>query len=211
MTRPEDRYLVDVRRGTLAWTAGDAATALAAFDSVLAYQSDNPEGLQGRAAALALAGRIEEAVAAYDRAVRMRTGVVELRCAYARDLLRVGRTAAARVQLAEARLIDEENPTAEALRAWADLLGGDLDAARAHARQALAWGPWCDLAGIVTGGIERRAGDGAAATATWAGIVRRMAAHTPPEYVYRPKLAVWEETHTLPEAERLILESLRRH
>jgi len=137
--RAEDRYLVDEELGWLAWAEGDATSSLAAFDSVLAYQSDNPEGQQGRAAALALAGRNEEAFRQYEDAVRMRTGIPDLRCAYARDLLRAGRVADARAQLDAARLLDEHNPTAEALRAWADLLDGKLPSARGHARQALAW------------------------------------------------------------------------
>ena len=44
--------------------------ALAAYDSVLAYQSDNPDGLRGRASALALAGRDHESFALYEEAVR---------------------------------------------------------------------------------------------------------------------------------------------
>lgn len=208
--RPEDRYEVDLALGDMAWTAGDAGAALAAYDSVLAYQSDNPEGMQGRAAALALAGRTGEAVAQYEQAVRMRTGVVDLRCAYARDLLRAGRTAAARTQLAEAALLDEQNPTAEALRAWCDLADGRLDEARAHAKQALAWGPWCDLAAIVAGGIEARAGDAAGAEAAWAPVRARLANGTPPGYVYRAKLATWEPVHVLPAVERAALEAFAK-
>ena len=85
-------------------------------------------------------------IALYDKAVRERTGVVELRNDFARDLLLAGRTRDAVAQLDEARLIDEENPTAEALRAWAALESGDTAAARKHVAQALAWGPWSDLA-----------------------------------------------------------------
>src|SRR5439155_1607155 len=83
-----------------------------AYDSVLAYQSDNPEGLRGRAAALALAGRSDEAFRIYEEAVRARTGVADLRCDFARDLLWAGRTADAKAQLEAARLLDAENPTA---------------------------------------------------------------------------------------------------
>src|SRR5207248_149216 len=49
--RREDRYQVDQALGSDAWISGDAAAALAAYDSVLAYQSDNPDGLHGRAGA----------------------------------------------------------------------------------------------------------------------------------------------------------------
>ena len=203
--RAEDRYLADLAIGQLAWAAGDAARALAAYDSVLAYQSDNPEGMQGRAAALALAGRTDEVMALYEQAVRVRTGVVDLRCDFARDLLRAGRVDAARAQLAEATLLDEESATAEALRAWCDLAAGDLAAAREHARRAREWGPQCDLAAIVAGAIERRTGNEAAAKAAWAPVERRLAANAPPEWTYRPKLASWEQVHALPAVERAIL------
>jgi tetratricopeptide (TPR) repeat protein len=209
LVRAEDRYSVDVEIGRMAWAEGDAAASLAAFDSVLAYQSDNPEGMQGRAAALALAGRNDEAIAQYEQAVRMRTGIPELRNAYARDLLRIGRTAEARAQLDAASLLDEQNPTSEALRAWADLADGRLDAARAHAKQALAWGDWCDLAEIVLGGIEQRAGNAAAAKAAWAPVDARLAAGAHAEYVYRPALAVWEPAHVMPAVERAVLEGFR--
>jgi tetratricopeptide (TPR) repeat protein len=186
--------------------AGDAAGALAAYDSVLAYQSDNPEGMRGRAAALAMAGRNDEAFKLYVEAVRVRTGVVELRCDDARDLLWAGRVPEAMAQLDEAQLLDAENPTAEALRGWAALAGGDLAGARAHVKQALAWGPWCDLARIVEGGIAVRAKDRAAAERAWVPVRERLAKKLPPEYVYRPKLAVWEHVHTLPAAEQRLLQ-----
>jgi tetratricopeptide (TPR) repeat protein len=204
--RAEDRYQIDQALGGYAWNAGDHAAALAAYDSVLAYQSDNPSGLHGRASALALAARHDEALAQYDAAVRMRTGIVDLRCDYARDLLLAGRRAEARVQLDEARLLDEENPTAEALRGWAALDAGDLTAARGHIGRALAWGPWCDLARIVEGGIAKRAGDRTAAERAWAPVRERIATHAPPEYTYRAKLASWELTHALPATERRLLE-----
>ncbi len=204
---PDDRYQVDAALGAQAWTLGDPAAALAAFDSVLAYQSDNPEGLRGRASALALAGRFDEAFAVYDQAVRERTGVVELRIDVARDLLLAGRAADAARHLDEARLIDEENPNAEALRGWVALERGDVAAARAHVAQALAWGEWCDLARILEGGIAKRTGDPAAAERAWAPVRARIAAHAPPAYVYRAKIASWQQVHALPAVERRLLET----
>lgn len=204
--RAEDRWRVDLAIGRFAWMKPAAARSLAAFDSVLAYQSDNPEALRGRAAALALAGQWDSSAVAYDRAVRVRTGIVELRCEYARDLLRAGRVEQARTQLAEAQLLDRENATAEALRGWADLAADDRKAARTHVMQALEWGPWCDLARIVLGGIELAEGNEDAANAAWAPVRERLASGAPPEYVYRPKLAVWEGIHELPAVERMILE-----
>jgi tetratricopeptide (TPR) repeat protein len=202
----EDRWQVDAALGQQAWILGEPAAALAAFDSVLAYQSDNPDGLRGRAAALALAGRHDAAFTAYEGAVRERTGVVELRNDVARDLLAAGRIADATRHLDEAGLIDEQNPTSEALRGWAALESGDLDAARRHVKQALAWGPWSDLARIVEGAIATKAGDPAAATRAWAPVRERIAKKMPPTWVYRPKLATWEEAHVLPAVERRLLE-----
>jgi len=205
---PEDRHEVDVELGALAWNAGDANAALAAFDSVLAYQSDNPEGQQGRAAALALAGRSDEAFTEYDRAVRMRTGIVALRCDYARDLLGARRVREARAQLDAAALLDPHDPEAEALRGWDDLAEGRLGEARVHVRHALAWGPWCDLARIVEGGIEAKAGRAAAARAAWAPVERRIATGAPPGYAYRAELAQWRRVHALPAVERSLLARL---
>ena len=206
--RAEDRYQVDQARGGYAWNAGEPAASLAAYDSVLAYQSDNPEGLRGRAAALALAGRSDEAFRIYEEAVRARTGVADLRCDFARDLLWAGRTADAKAQLEAAQLLDAENPTAEALRAWAALESGDTKGARSHVEQALAWGTWCDLARIVAGGIEARTGDRAAAERAWAPVRERIAKAAPPEYVYRAKLATWERVHAFPAVERRLLDRL---
>ena len=208
--RREDRYQIDQAIGFYAWLSGDAAASLAAYDSVVAYQSDNPTGLRGRASALAMAGQSDSAFKLYDGAVRTRTGVVDLRCDYAFDLLGAGRAALAQRQLDEAKLLDVENPTAEALRGWVALEQGDLKSAGAHVRQALAWGPWCDLARIVEGGVAARAGDRAAAGRAWAPVRERIAKGTPPEYVYRPKLSTWEHVHTLPAVEQRLLERLER-
>ena len=204
--RSEDRYLIDQSLGAYAWTAGDAGASLAAYDSVIAYQSDSPEGLHGRAAALALAGRYEDAFQLYDAAVRVRTGNVDLRCDYARDLLLAGRAADAVRQLDEAKLLDAENPTAEALRAWVTYTSGDTARARSQAARALAWGSWCDLARIVQGAIARKAGDQAGAEKAWAPVKARIARNTPPSYVFRPKIASWQQVHTLPAVERKLLE-----
>jgi tetratricopeptide (TPR) repeat protein len=206
--RVDDRHVVDETLGGYAWTAGDSTASLAAYDSVLAYQSDSPTGLQGRAAALALAARYDEAFKLYDAAVRVRTGNVDLRCDYARDLLLAGRTADAVRQLDEAKLLDVENPTAEALRGWAALAVGDTAAASAHVRRSLAWGSWCDLARIVQGAVAQRRGDRAAAERAWTSVRERIKHEAPPAYVYRPKIAVWERVHTLPAVERRLLERL---
>jgi tetratricopeptide (TPR) repeat protein len=119
--------------------------------------------------------------------------------------MRAGRIDAARAQLAEAGLLDEENATAEALRGWADLAAGDRPAARAHLTKALEWGPWSDLARILLGAVEQQEGRADAAREAWAPVRDRIARKAPPEYVYRPKLATWESVHELPAVERELL------
>jgi predicted Zn-dependent protease len=157
-----------------------------------------------------LARRWDEAFAVYDQAVRLRTGVAALRCDFARDLLRATRADAARQQLAEAKLLDPEDPMAEALRARLALLLDDTAGARAHARQALAWGPWCDAARIELGAAERHAGARAAADSAWAPVEDRLDQAAPPEWIYRADLATWEPVHELPAVERERLAEAKR-
>jgi len=207
--RDEDRRLVDLEIARLAWMRGDTAAALAAADSVLVRQSDSPDGLRARASSLALAGRWDDAFAEYDKAVRQRTGIVDLRCDYAFDLLRAGRVDPARKQLDEAKLLDEGDPTAEALRGLLALRAGDVAAARDHAQRALEWGAWSDLARIVLGAAEQRAGNAAAATVTWAPVLDRIANDAPPEWTFRANIATWQPAHQLPAIERELLKQLQ--
>ena len=172
---------------------------------MLEYQSDNPEALWGKAAALALRHDWDAAFGWYDRAVRMRTGIAALRCDYARDLLRAGQRDAAKTQLDEAGLLDPQSPAAEALRGWWWLDGGHPDSAAACARRALEWGPWSDIARIVLGRAESRLGDAAAAEAAWAPVRERIANGSPPEFVYRTSLSEWVSVHELPAVERELL------
>ncbi len=206
--RAEDRWLVDLETARLAWIHGDADLALAAADSVLVRQTDNPGGLRARAAALALAKRWDEAFAEYDRAVRLRTGLVDLRCDYAFDLLRAERFEEAGRQLDEAKLLDEKDPTAEALRGLRALRQEDPDQALLHARQALAWGSWSDLARIVLGRALRDTGQGSETEAAWAPVRERIARNAPLEWLYRQDIATWVPTHQLPAIERELLEEL---
>src|SRR5262249_3766105 len=90
--RAEGQHEVALAVGPYYWIKGDATHSSSAYDSVLAYQSDNPEALWGKASALALEHDWTHAFEYYDKAVRMRTGIAALRCDYARDLLLAGRS-----------------------------------------------------------------------------------------------------------------------
>lgn len=204
----EDRFRVELALADHHRRLGDAAQALAAYDAALAYQSDQPEALWGRAAALALAGRWDEAFAQYDAVLRLRTGLVPLRRDYALDLLRAGRTEAARAQVKEALILDPRDPDTLALKAWLALADGDAPAAQRLADEALALGPWSDLALILRAASLQRQGQGEAAQATLAPLRQRLAAATPPQYVYRPEKSAWFSVHELPAGERRVMELL---
>jgi tetratricopeptide (TPR) repeat protein len=206
LVEPADRLQVDCALGAYAWVAGDAEVALAAYDSALARQADHPEALWGRASALALAERGDDAFQAYESALRLRTGLTALRVDYARDLLRARRLEEARGQLAEAALLSPEDPMAEALRGYAELEAGNLPAAEDHLRTAARLGPWCDLAPILLGRLALARGDAEGARAAWAPVAERITREAPPEYVYRADEAEWESVHELPAVERALME-----
>lgn len=208
--KEEDRYLIDGAIGSYAWNLGRAEEAMTAYDSLLAYQSDSPEGLWGKAAAFALANEWDQAFPLYEKAVRLRTGVVSLRCDVARDLIRAGRLDEARMHLDEARLLEGENPPAEALRGWLALAAGQPKEALEHARQARTWGDWCDLAWIIEAHALKATGDAAGAAQAVEPIRARLREKAPPGYLYRPELATWQSIHELPAVERELLETLTK-
>ena len=201
----EDRFRVDLALADYHRRLGDTAAALVAYDAVLAYQADQPEALWGRAATLALDGRWDEAFRQYEAVLRLRTGLVPLRRDYALDLLRAGRTEPARAQVQAALLLDPRDPDTLALKAWLALADGDAAAAQRGAAEALALGPWSDLAAIVQAAALRAQRQGDAAQAALAPLRQRMAAGTPPRYVYRPDKSAWVSVHELPASERRVL------
>lgn len=203
--RGEDRFRVDLALADHHRRLGDAAAALAAYDAVLAYQADQPEALWGRAAALALDGRWDEAFAQYDAALRLRTGLLPLRRDYALDLLRAGRRDAARAQLREALLLDPRDPDTRALEAWLTLADGDAAAALTGADAAVASAAWSDLAVIVRAGALQALGRGAQAQAAVAPLRQRIAAGATPRYVYRPDKSAWLSVQALPASERRVM------
>ncbi|MCE4554136.1 tetratricopeptide repeat protein [Roseateles cellulosilyticus] len=204
----EDRFRVDLALADHHRRLGDVPRALAGYQAVLAYQADQPEALWGRAATLALAGRWDEAFAQYDAVLRLRTGLVPLRRDYALDLLRAGRTDAARAQVREALLLDPRDPDTLALQAWLALADGDAAAAERGAAAALALGPWSDLAAIVRAAALKAQGQGDAADTQLAPLRQRLATAAPPQYVYRPDKSGWFSVHELPASERRVLAQL---
>jgi len=204
----EDRFRVDLALADHHRRLGQVPEALAAYDAVLAYQGDQPEALWGRAATLALAGRWDDAFTQYEAVLRLRTGLLALRRDYALDLLRAGRTEPARAQLKEALILDPRDPDTLALQAWLALIDGDAAAALRGADEALRLGEWSDLAVIVRAAALQPLGQGDAAQAALAPLRQRIAAGTPPHYVYRADQSAWVSVHELPAVQRLVLEQL---
>jgi len=204
----EDRFRVDLALADHYRRLGDVPRALAAYQAVLAYQGDQPEALWGHAATLALDGQWDEAFKQYEAVIRLRTGLLALRRDYALDLLRAGRREPARLQIKAALLLDPRDPDTLALQSWLALADGDAAAAQRGAAEALVLGPWSDLALIVQAGALQAQGQGQAAQAALAPLRQRIAAATPPNYVFRPEKSEWLSVHTLPAAERRVMELL---
>jgi len=203
--RAEDLPSFDATLGQLNWTAGNAEQAIAAYDSALTRQSDLPEAVYGRAASYALAGRFDEAWRDYESVVRTRTGWIGLRADYARDLLRAGRIADARIQADAALLLDPTDPAARTVDAWASWKEGKSEAAKQSLEALLAEFPWLDLPRLLRGRIEADAGNVARAEEWWAPVRAALAAHQPPGYVYRADRLSWQSTHEYHALERAML------
>jgi tetratricopeptide (TPR) repeat protein len=199
---------VDLELGRLWWVAGQPEKSGKAYARVLDYQSDNPEGLWGLASAEALGARWNEAFARFDEAVRHRTGVVELRSDYARELLRAGRLDAAEEQIKAALLLDPDDPEALALQGWWLLEKGSVTEAKTHVDRALEAAPWCDFALIVLARIQSKEGDEQAARTTLSPLLNRIEQKTSPSYVYRAKWGRYDLVHMLPEVERKLIPTL---
>jgi len=204
----EDSLRVNLAVGGVLRDLGDVDGAIAAYDAALAAQGDKPEALWGKAAALALAGRWEPAFALYDRVVRERSGLIELRIDHAQDLLMARRLDAARDALRAAALLDPEDPSVLALQGWLALEGGDGAEALKAADRALAIAPWLDLAVAVKGAALRRLDRAAQADAAWQPLRDRIAAGTPPEYVYFKPRSAWMVAHAVGARERQVFERL---
>jgi hypothetical protein len=146
----------------------------------------------------------------YDQVVRSRSGLPELRAAFARDLLVAGELERAREQINAALLLDSTCPRIRALEAWSILAGGDADSAAVLTARLIEEAPWCDLALLVKARAEHGLGDSDRAARTLLHWKERVRAHATPDYVFRPRWGRYDLVHTYPAIERRIVpESLR--
>jgi len=201
-------HLLDQRLSGLLWIAGDAAGAQTAAERVLQAHADAPFGLWALAQAQALCNAWPAAWAAYEAAVRQRTGVTELRCDYARDLLRAGEVERATEQVEAARLLDPKEPKVLACLAWLQHAKGHPEDARTTAQTALELGPWCDLARLRLALAEQQLGSPETAAIVLKPWRRRLTEARPPEYILRRKLGRYELIYSQPAVERALVEPL---
>jgi len=191
----QDQLELDMAAGRYAVHLGSIEQALGAYEAALSRQADNPEALWGRASALALAGRSDEAFADYARALKLRSGLQALRLEYSRELLLAGRVDAARAQLEEARTLNPGEPELLALQAWLALIDGDADRAQALAQSSLDAAPWCDSAALMKAVALRRLGRAGDGNALLHELDARLHDAATPRYVYRPEVSRWESVN----------------
>jgi len=196
--RADDRHEVWGYLGNLYWIRGNAEKARQAYAEVLEYQADDPEALWGTGAAAALAGDRDGARAGYEAAIRNRTGLPELRAAFAWDLLREGDAGAAREQVDAGLLLEPDSPDLMALDAWLLLDAGDTTRARDRATEALAAGEWSDLARVIKSRAELASGQSVTASETLAPLLERIRGEKPPEFVFLPERGEYKMVHELP-------------
>jgi prolyl oligopeptidase len=204
----DEQYLIDLRIGALSYDIGDYAGAQRAFTRVLAYQPDNPGALTGMAAAEFASGRSEQAWKYYDAAVQVRSGDIDVRVSYARDLLLAGDLTRATQQIETALVLDPDDPDALAVHAWALLETGQTADAERTALRAHRLGPWSTLATIVAAAAQRRANHAVEATALLQPLEIRVRDRSPPRYIYRSKSGRYILGYTLPAVDLGLMKTL---
>ncbi|MDM4766639.1 tetratricopeptide repeat protein [Pelomonas sp. SE-A7] len=207
-----DRFDLDNELGRYALHLGRAPRALAAFDAALAYQAGSPEALWGRASALALERRWDEAVETYEKAIKIRTGTLALRLDFVRDLLIAGRTERARRELEEAATLGPADAQLLALRGWLALLDQQPDRALELTATALEKAPWCDTAVLVKATalrLKASRDEARESVQLMAALNKRLVPGASPRHVYRADSSSWTSVNLASETWRRSLASLQ--
>jgi tetratricopeptide (TPR) repeat protein len=199
------RQAIDAALGDYYLGAGDLGKARRAFEEVLELQADSPEGLWGLARVSAFGGRRKEAAGLFEKALRVRSGILELRIDYAHFLLDSGDLETAKKQVEAARMLVPSSTHVEAAGGRAALLEGNLEEAEAHFAAALKVAPWNDLARILRGGTRLREGKYAEAEKELMEVLTQSEGDRLPAYVYDRNSAFYVLVHTFPARERKLL------
>ncbi len=172
--------------------AGYLDDAIVCAQRARARQADDPTALWLIGEAHSLAGRIDSARVAFRAALAVRSGIVDLRLAYADALLRTGDLAAADSQIAEARLLAPDLYTVKTYAAWSDLLHGHAREAGEALHEIVKAQPWYDTAILLRAQCWIESGINAqAAVENCTQFLRRGSAHLPPRYRYIKDTSSW--------------------
>jgi len=181
------RYSLQVTLARELQLAGSFTLAISYYDSALAVQADLPEALWGRAEAFADSAMISGnrsaipfADSTYKTAVRLRSGVAELRLDYSRMLIEQGLLDDAEEQIREAEALNPRDPIAMTYRAWLKASRGDTTHAREIISEALLLDPVPDETRVIGAYL------GIDSLPDLDLLLGEMAAETP-RYVYNPR------------------------
>ncbi len=206
---PEEAYLLHLALGGALWRVGDYDEAARYYAKVLDYQSDNSDALWGMGIALGDGGKTDEAKRYFEQAVEERTGIIELRLAYARILLQSGDTPGARRQLAEAKLLDAEGDDVLTISGWLEAEAGRWPQALEQFEKALEKAPYNDMAKI----LKLRAFKATGRTAEAQALVdelRTSSRNEKPEWVYHSRTTNYITVHDWPEWQVQLLDTVSK-
>lgn len=188
----DDHFKIDLALAQTNLKAGYLDDAIGCAQRARTRQADDPTALWLIGEAEALAGRIDSARAAFRAALAVRSGIVDLRLAYAGALLRGGDLAAADSQIAEATLLAPELYTVKTYTAWSDYTHGHAIEAGKALHDIVRNSSWFDTAILLRALCWIDSGVNAeAATENCVQFVRRGRVHLPPRYKYIKETSSW--------------------
>ncbi|MBU1984293.1 tetratricopeptide repeat protein, partial [bacterium] len=195
-----------VRRelGRYLWHAGRYGEAAEHYRAILREVRDDPGGLWGLGVVLGDAGNVEAADSAFREAIARRSGVVELRLAYARFLIRANRLDVADAQITEAELLAPTDPEVRTMRAW--LMFEKYQAASVvdTLKEVVQELPEFRFAAVLLMHVQRKLD--LEIDPEFAAIVTAMAETDVPIWVFVPRKASYEIMCTWPRWQREMLE-----
>ncbi len=187
-----DRSRVDLALARVNLGAGYVDDAIVCAERARQRQADDPTALWLTGIAHSLAGRADSARAAFRAALTVRSGIVDLRLAYADMLLRAGDLAAADSQIAEAQLLAPSLYSVRTYAAWSALAHGHVAAAADSLHEVVRLTPWFDTALLLRSQAWLAAGRNPEAAHEIAlQFTRRAQYHLPPRYKYVKDTASW--------------------
>jgi len=182
----EERHRIQTTLAKEAWRTENYGLALTMCDEALAVQGDFPGALWVQALAWADSGLCSgdslltlKGGESFGKAIRLRSGTVDLRYDYTRVLLMAGDLAGAEQQLLEAEALKPNDPETVSYRAWLSFARGDTLAARELAGAALMMEPVPDVTRVIAAAVGAEGEDAEA-------LVEGMRTQEP-RYVYNPR------------------------